>query len=81
MVLKSMIPSPRRWAALVSFCLAPTLAIAVNDATATKAAAADYYVRDLPGLPTDGPDVKMHAGLDKLLPPFAPGLLTHPRAF
>ncbi|KAF5651199.1 carboxypeptidase D [Fusarium sp. NRRL 52700] len=68
MVFKSMILSPKRWAALVSLCLAPTLAIAVNDATATKAAAADYYVRDLPGLPTDGPDVKMHAGHIEVTP-------------
>lgn len=62
MALMSMIPSPRRWVVLLSLSLAPTLVAAVNPATSTKAAAADYYVRDLPGLPADGPKVNMHAG-------------------
>jgi hypothetical protein len=62
MALISMIPSPRRWVALLSLSLAPALVAAVNPATPTKAAAADYYVRDLPGLPADGPKVNMHAG-------------------
>lgn len=25
-------------------------------------AAADYFVKDLPGLPKDSPEIKMHAG-------------------
>jgi carboxypeptidase D len=62
MALLSMMPSPRRWVALLSLSLAPALALTKPAATTTKAAAADYYVRNLPGLPTDGPEVKMHAG-------------------
>lgn len=62
MALMSMIPSPRRCVVLLSLSLTPTLVAAVNPATSTKAAAADYYVRDLPGLPADGPKVNMHAG-------------------
>lgn len=37
-------------------------ALAVFAAQATAKSAADYYVRDLPGVPTDGPLLKMHAG-------------------
>lgn len=50
--------SPRRWVALLSLSLGPILGAA--DATANSAA--DYFVRDLPGLPADGPNIKMHAG-------------------
>lgn len=52
------IPSPRRWVALLSLSLGPIL----GAADATPNSAADYYVRDLPGLPADGPNIKMHAG-------------------
>ncbi|KAM5352462.1 hypothetical protein ACJ41O_005185 [Fusarium nematophilum] len=55
MALLSMLPSPRRWVALLSLTLGPVLG-------AEDAASADYYVRDLPGLPEGGPDIKMHAG-------------------
>ncbi|KAF4455519.1 carboxypeptidase d [Fusarium albosuccineum] len=57
----SSLPSPRRWAALLSFALAPVLVVS-DEAAVPAPAAADYFVRDLPGLPKEGPNVKMHAG-------------------
>ncbi|KAF4965194.1 hypothetical protein FZEAL_10786 [Fusarium zealandicum] len=60
MAFLSILPSPRRWAALLSLSLRPVLGAAD--------AAADYYVRDLPGLPADGPEVKMHAGHIEVTP-------------
>ncbi|UPL00807.1 hypothetical protein LCI18_011741 [Fusarium solani-melongenae] len=58
------IPSPRRWVALLSLSLGPIL----GAADATPNSAADYYVRDLPGLPADGPNIKMHAGHIEVTP-------------
>ncbi|KAF7563432.1 hypothetical protein G7046_g666 [Stylonectria norvegica] len=54
MALLSTIPAPRRWPAILLLALCPALSYA--------AAAADYYVRDLPGLPVDASPIKMHAG-------------------
>ncbi|KAJ5995810.1 hypothetical protein N7481_002787 [Penicillium waksmanii] len=58
-----MIPIPSfarsKGSALVA--LSWTLALLSPSLVAAKSAA-DYYVRDLPGAPTDGPLLKMHAG-------------------
>lgn len=61
MALLSNLPAPRRWPALLSLALGPVLSSAGNSA-------ADYYVRDLPGVPTDSPPVKMHAGHIEITP-------------
>ncbi|CAI7642985.1 unnamed protein product [Penicillium manginii] len=58
-----MIPIPSfarsKGSALVA--LSWTLAL-LSPSLATAKSAADYYVHDLPGAPTDGPLLKMHAG-------------------
>lgn len=51
----SMLPAPRQWPAILMLALSPTMGLAGDSA-------ADYYVRDLPGLPTDTSLIKMHAG-------------------
>lgn len=44
-----------RWSPLIMLATGPALGIA-------EGTAADYYVPDLPGLPSGVPPVKMHAG-------------------
>lgn len=46
----------RGWLAALLVALLPINAIAADPS------AAQFYVRDLPGLPQDGPPIKMHAG-------------------
>ncbi|KAJ6779440.1 hypothetical protein PWT90_05419 [Aphanocladium album] len=50
------IPGPRRWLAVAAIALGPLAALAADKS------AAQYYVRNLPGLPKDQAPVKMHAG-------------------
>ncbi|KYK60392.1 Peptidase S10, serine carboxypeptidase [Drechmeria coniospora] len=52
-----------QWLAVLVLALTP----AVTAAAAAKSAA-DYYVRDLPGLPQDSNPVKMHAGHIEITP-------------
>lgn len=49
------VPGPRRWLAAAALALGPLAALADKSA-------ADYYVRNLPGLPKGETPVKMHAG-------------------
>ncbi|OAA37789.1 pheromone processing carboxypeptidase KexA [Beauveria brongniartii RCEF 3172] len=56
------IPGPRRWLAAAALILGPLAALA------DKPAAADYYVRNLPGVPEDQIPVKMHAGHIEIKP-------------
>lgn len=51
----SMLPGPRQWPAILMLALSPSMGLAGDSA-------ADYYVRDLPGVPTDTSPIKMHAG-------------------
>ncbi|KAJ3496547.1 hypothetical protein NLG97_g2582 [Lecanicillium saksenae] len=50
------IPAPRLWLALAAMALGPLAALAADKS------AAQYYVRNLPGVPEDQAPVKMHAG-------------------
>lgn len=54
-----MMPIPSTGRALTALSWA--LAVFAPQLVTAKSAA-DYYVRDLPGVPTDGPLLKMHAG-------------------
>ncbi|KAI5462400.1 serine carboxypeptidase [Mariannaea sp. PMI_226] len=61
MAFLSLLPSPRRWPTLLSLALGPVLSSA-------EKSAADYYVHNLPGIPTDSPPMKMHAGHIEITP-------------
>ncbi|KAH8699620.1 pheromone-processing carboxypeptidase KEX1 [Ilyonectria robusta] len=61
MALLSMLPGPRQWSALLSLALWQATGSAGDSA-------ADYYVRNLPGLPTDSTPIKMHAGHIEITP-------------
>ncbi|KAK7427855.1 Cell death protease [Neonectria magnoliae] len=61
MALLSLLPSPRRWPALLSLALWQATGSAGDSA-------ADYYVRNLPGVPTDSTPIKMHAGHIEITP-------------
>ncbi|KAF4121086.1 hypothetical protein GMORB2_2573 [Geosmithia morbida] len=50
-----VLPTMRLWSAALALTLWPAAAIA-------EPSAADYYVRDLPGVPEDASPIKMHAG-------------------
>ncbi|KAF4591796.1 pheromone-processing carboxypeptidase KEX1 [Ophiocordyceps camponoti-floridani] len=52
--------------ALLSVAIA--LVLAASPLVVADGAAADYYVRDLPGVPTDSPLIKMHAGHIQVTP-------------
>lgn len=55
MAFVASIPRPRRWLAVAALALGPLAALADKSA-------AEYYVRNLPGVPKDEAPVKMHAG-------------------
>ncbi|CAM1500707.1 Fc.00g098690.m01.CDS01 [Cosmosporella sp. VM-42] len=60
----AFIPAPRRWPAILLMALWPAL----GSTDSTGDSAADYYVRNLPGVPKDAPPIKMHAGHIEITP-------------
>lgn len=62
MMPSSRLPAIRQWPAILLAAMWPVAAMAAAADSTDGISAADYYVRDLPGLPEDIPPIKMHAG-------------------